>query len=179
MILTLSSYFSPGAKAMKTPLTILVTAVLLTSVPAPAATSNFGVLINLGPPVPAAPVAPMASAPVKVIPTPGVSLEVGVPYELTSYGDRYYARQLSKWYSSRYSNGPWQPISWSVLPVGIQHQFEAVRDQRPVVYGEDDEGSQGGEQSRRTVKDGSKGASEGYVIDRGRNRDRRDNDEKR
>ena len=133
---------------MKRSLTILVTALFLASVPALAANSNVGVLINLGLPSPTAPVVPIAPAQVKVLPTPGPSLDLGVPYDLVSYDDRYYARQAGRWFTSRHANGPWQQTTWSVLPSQIRHQFETARDQRPVVYGEDSGGSQG---NNRTV----------------------------
>ena len=143
---------------MKRSLIVLAAAAIFASIPALAANSNFGVLLNLGPPVPSVPIEPKTRTPVKILPTPGSSLESGVPYDLIFYDDRYYARQEGTWFSGRHSNGPWQAITWTNLPAPIQHQFEAIRDQRPVVYGEDDSGNR------------SKGENEGYSIDHGRDK---------
>ena len=50
-----------------------------------------------GLPLPVVPVVPIASAPIMVLPpNPGVSLVMGVPYDLVYYGNRYYAHQSTK-----------------------------------------------------------------------------------
>ena len=82
---------------MKRSLTILAAAVVLASVPALANSSSFGVTVNFGLPLPVLPVLPVASAPIMVLPSaPGMSLVMGVPYDLVYSGNRYYpARKAS------------------------------------------------------------------------------------
>ncbi len=122
---------------MKKYLPILTAAMILASTPVLAANSNFGVLVNLG--VPSPPIAPSeqkAPLPAKTPPTPGVALEVGVPYDLLPYDNRYFACQEGKWFSSTHANGPWRLITENELPARVRQQFESVRKQRSVVYGE-------------------------------------------
>ena len=126
---------------MKRSTPILAAVVILASTPVPAANSNFGVLINIGTPSPPlVPIEPKTATPVKAPTTPGLPLEVGVPYDLVPYDGRYFARQKGKWFTGTHTNGPWQPITWKELPARVRQQFESAREQQSVVYGEDDGG---------------------------------------
>ena len=167
---------------MKKSLGILAAALILTSVPAFANSSNFGVMVNLAVPLPVIPVASMAANPVRVLPaTPGISLEWGIPYDLVFYNNRYFARQDGAWFCSGRANGPWQPVAWRYLPDQIRHRYESAQQRRPDVYGE-----HGGryeererEQYRHMVRYDSREGHEGYRFERGREFERHDHDDRR
>ena len=164
---------------MKRSLTVLAATVILASVPALANSSSFGVMVNLGLPLPVVPIVAMASAPVRVFPpAPGISLEMGVPYDLIPYGNRYYSRQDGEWFCSGHSNGPWQPTTWRYLPEQIRHRYETVRERRPEVYGEYYGRYQRDEQHRQMVRYDSREGHEGYRIEHGRDSERRDHDDR-
>ena len=164
---------------MKRSLTVLAAALFLASVPALANSSTFGVMVNLGLPLPVRPIVAMAATPVRVLPAaPGISLERGIPYDLVSSGNRYYARQDGEWFCSNSSNGPWQPTTWRYLPEQIRHRYETVRERHPVMYGEHESRYQEREQYQRMVKYDSREGREGYRIEHGRDNDRRDHDDR-
>ena len=164
---------------MKRSLTVLAATVILASVPALANSSTFGVMVNLGLPLPVVPIVAMVSTPGRVPPpAPGISLEMGVPYDLVSYGNRYYARQDGEWFYSGHSNGPWQPTTWRYLPEQIRHRYETVRERHPVMYGEHENRYQRDEQYRQMVRYDSREGHEGYRIERGRDNDRHDHDDR-
>ena len=164
---------------MKRSLTVLAATVILASVPALANSSSFGVMVNLGLPLPVVPIVAMASAPVRVFPpAPGISLEMGVPYDLIPYGNRYYSRQDGEWFCSGRANGPWQPITWRYLPEQIRHRYETVQERHPVMSGMHEGGYLDREQYQRMVKYDSREGREGYRIERGRDNDRHDHDDR-
>jgi hypothetical protein len=168
---------------MKRSLTILAAAVMLASVPALASSSSFGVTVNLGLPLPVMPVVPVAPAPLMVLPSgPGMSLAMGVPYDLVYYSNRYYARQEGRWYCSGRSAGPWQPITWRYLPERVRYRYEPVREVRHMAYVDHDRDGRyqrGGEYRRTAWQHDSRKGYEGYRIERGRDSDRHDHDDRR
>ena len=168
---------------MKRSLAILAAAIMLASVPALATGSSFGVTVNFGLPLPVVPVVPMASAPIMVLPpNPGVSLVMGVPYDLVYYGNRYYAHQEGQWFCSGRSYGPWQPITWRYLPERVRYRYEPIREVRPVAYGDHNhDGRYHGDGRYRQAawQHDSRERYEGYRIERGRDIDRRDHDDRR
>ena len=167
---------------MKRSLTVLAAAVVLASVPALAGSSSFGVNVNLGLPLPVLPVLPVASAPIMVLPSaPGMSLVMGVPYDLVYSGNRYYARQEGRWYCSGRSGGPWQPITDRYLPERLRHRYEPSRDVRTMAYDDHDRGGRyyGGEYRQAAWQHDSREGSEEYRRERGRDIDRHDHDERR
>jgi hypothetical protein len=167
---------------MNKSLTILAAALILTSVPALANSSNFGVMVNLAVPLPMVPVVPMDANPVRVLPaTPGISLEWGIPYDLVFYNNRYYARQEGAWFCSGRANGPWQPVAWRYLPDQIRNRYETVRERRPVMYGEHEGRYQEREheQYRHMVRYDSREGREGSRFERGRENERHDHDDRR
>jgi len=168
---------------MKRSLTILAAAVMLASVPALATSSSFGVTVNLGLPLPVVPVVPVAPVPFMVLPSgPGVTLMMGVPYDLVYYGDRYYARQDGRWYWSGCSYGPWQPIIYRYLPERLRHQYEPIREVRPGRYGDHDRNARnyrGGEYRHIAWQHDPREGYEGYRIERGRDVYRHEHDVRR
>ena len=167
---------------MKRSLTILAAAVVLASVPALAGSSSFGVTVNFGLPLPVVPVLPVASAPIMVLPSAsGMSLVMGVPYDLVSSGNRYYARQEGRWYCSGRSGGPWQPITDHYLPERLRHQYETSREVRTMAYEDHERGGRhyGGEYRQAAWEHASRDGYEGYRRERGRNLDRHDHAERR
>jgi hypothetical protein len=166
---------------MKRSLAILAVALMLASVPALASSSSFGVTVNLGLPLPVVPVVRMASAPIMVLPpNPGMSLVMGLPYDLVYYGNRYYARQEGQWFCSGRSYGPWQPITWRYLPERVRYRYEPVREVRTIAYGDHDGRYQRSGQYRQAAwQHDSREGYEGYRLERGRDIDRRDYDDRR
>jgi hypothetical protein len=166
---------------MKRYLAILAASLMLASVPALASSSSFGVTVNLGLPLPVVPVVPMASAPIMVLPpNPGVSLVMGVPYDLVYYGNRYYAHQEGQWFCSGRSYGPWQPITWRYLPERVRYRYEPVREVHTIAYGDHDGRNQRSGQYRQAAwQHDSREGDEGYRIERGRDIDRRDHENRR
>lgn len=69
------------------------------------------------------------------LPDQGFSVSIGSPYDMISYGNRYYLYQNGGWYNSSDYRGPWVNTEESRLPERIRrHRIEDIRRYRDVEY---------------------------------------------
>jgi hypothetical protein len=118
---------------MKKFLATLTAAAILAPLPVVAVNPKVDILLNLNQPLPLAP-GPTSSTATSQQTTGGPTLEPGVPYDLLSYNNRYYALQTGEWFTSIRSDGPWQPIKLRDLPVQVRLEYQSVRNKKSVVY---------------------------------------------
>lgn len=118
----------------------------LIAAPAPAADIGFGVNVNIGnmpsPPV-YTPVPVPVPAPV-VVETPpvflappslGVSIAVGVPYDMFMVSSTYYVYKGNQWYNGPRYTGPWRKVSHHRLPPELRrHDIGYYRHVKETEY---------------------------------------------
>lgn len=128
---------------------ICILAAGLMAVPALAADVGFGVNLNIGnmPVVAPAPVyvpAPvMINSPPTFIAPPslGISIAVGVPYDMFMVSGNYYVYKGSQWYCGPRYSGPWHRVSRHELPRKLRGHdighYRQVRDREYQAYHRD------------------------------------------
>ena len=124
----------------------LMLAAGLISAPALAADVGFGVNLNIGnmPPAPVYAPAPVyVPAPVVVEAPPmfiappslGVSIAVGVPYDMFMVSGSYYVYKGNQWYCGPRYGGPWRTVAYNRLPRQLRkHDIEHYRHVRDREY---------------------------------------------
>ena len=126
----------------------------LISAPALAADVGFGVNLNIGnmPPAPVYAPAPVyVPAPVVVEAPPmfiappslGVSIAVGVPYDMFMVSGSYYVYKGNQWYCGPRYGGPWRTVAYNRLPRELRkhdiEHYRHVRDHEYQAYNRDRE----------------------------------------
>ena len=132
----------------------ILTAGLITA-PALAADVGIGVNLNIGNtpvyfPAPVYVPAPVVvSAPPMFIAPPslGVSIAVGVPYDLFMISGTYYVYRGNQWYCGFRYGGPWRTVAYRRLPYQLRRHdiehYRHVRDREYQAYNRDREGYRG------------------------------------
>ena len=125
---------------------IFILAAGLISAPALAADVGIGVNLNIGnmPPAPVyAPAPAYVPAPVVIEAPPmfiappslGVSIAVGVPYDMFLVSGNYYVYRGNNWYYGPRYSGPWRSVSYQKLPHQLRrHDIEHYRHVRDREY---------------------------------------------
>jgi hypothetical protein len=136
----------------------LILAAGLISTPTLAADVGFGVNVNIGnmpsaqvyAPVPVYVPAPVViAAPPMFIAPPslGVSIAVGVPYDMFQVSGNYYVYKGNQWYCGPQYGGPWRTVSYRKLPPQLRKHdvghYRHVRDQEYQAYNRNREGYRG------------------------------------
>ena len=128
---------------------VLILSAGLSPVPAMAADVGFGVNLNIGnmPPAPVYAPAPVYVPPPVVVAAPpmfiappslGVSIAVGVPYDMFMVSGSYYVYKGDRWYCGPRYGGPWRVVAFNQLPPqlrrhGVKH-YRQVRDREYQTY---------------------------------------------
>jgi hypothetical protein len=124
----------------------LILAAGLISAPTLAADVGFGVNVNIGNMLPApiyAPAPVYIPAPVVITAPPmfiappslGLSIAVGVPFDMFQVSGNYYLYKGNQWYCGPQYGGPWRTVSYQKLPHQLrQHNVEHYRHVRDREY---------------------------------------------
>ncbi len=152
-------------------------AVSLAALPSLASDVGFGINLNIGnmPSAPVAIPAPVYVAPPVVVSQPpmfiappslGVSIAVGVPYDMFLVSGNYYVYKGNQWYCGPRYGGPWRPVAYGRLPYQLRRHdvehFRQVRDREYRAYNQDHEHYRG-----RYYQAGRDGGGKGHGSGRG------------
>ena len=131
---------------------IIILVAGLIAAPALAADVGFGVNVNIGnmPPAPVyAPAPAYVPAPVVIEAPPmfiappslGVSIAVGVPYDMFLVSGNYYVYRGNNWYYGPRYSGPWRSVTYQKLPHQLRRHdiehYRHVRDREYRAYNQD------------------------------------------
>ena len=177
---------------------ICILALGLISVPCSAADVGFGVNINIGntppppvyapPPVYVPPPVRFDAPPMFIIPPSlGISIAVGLPYDMFMVSGNYYVFKGNQWYFGPQYSGPWRTVSYGKLPHQLRkydiQQYRRLRDREYQSYNRDRDHyrgryyqapHEGGERHRESAQKGEQERrNEGRREDQGRNEGQR------
>lgn len=102
---------------------------------------GFNVGVNIGTPAPV-----YVNPPVTIVRQPtfvtppelGFGVATGVPYDLFSFGGRYYLCRDNVWYSAAGYRGPWVTVRYREVPYGLRrHPFDRIHYYRDRYHGPD------------------------------------------
>jgi len=116
---------------MKRVLFLLLSLWLFVAANTSVASVDVGININIG-----APAVVIESPPeFLLIPSLGLHISIGAPYDLIYLDSHYYHFHNNRWYRSNHYQGPWNYVDRDHLPKRIQkHQYREMLDRRNQEY---------------------------------------------